>query len=76
MGENGKLAGLLALVLGFVVGYKWPKIKRQIDPIYHRAVKEVRNSTKRGIKEAVKLFTNQSGQTRKRKRPAVAPAAA
>lgn len=76
MGENGKLAGLLALVLGFVVGYKWPKIKRQLDPLYHRALKEVRNSTKRGIKEAVKLFTSRDGRTRRTRRPAVARAAA
>lgn len=76
MGENGKLAGLLALVLGFVVGYKWPKIKRQMAPLYNRAVKEVRNSTKRGIKEAVKLFTSRDGQTRRRRKPAVATAAA
>lgn len=68
--ENGRLGAILAIVFGFLVGYKWPKIKRQINPVYRKAVKQVKKQTRKGIQKTVKLFT---GKTRK---PALAKARA
>lgn len=68
--ENGRLGAILAIVFGFLVGYKWPRIKRQIDPVYKKAVRQVKKQTRKGIKKTVKLFV---GRTRK---PALARARA
>lgn len=65
MGE-GRFAALLAVVCGFVVGYKWPKIKRQLNPTYKRVVRRLTKHAKRGIHDAVHLF---AGRTTTRHRP-------
>ena len=70
MGE-GRFVALLAVVCGFVVGYKWPKIKRQIHPTYKRAVRQLTRHAKRGIQDAVHLF---AGRTTTRHRPRVVSA--
>ena len=65
MGE-GKVAALLAMVCGFIIGYKWPKIKRELTPTYKRTVKQLTKHAKRGIQDAVHLF---AGRTTTRHRP-------
>ena len=75
MFEGGRLGAVVALVLGFVVGYKWPKIRKQIDPWYRKTVKQATKYTKQGIQDAVKLFDGGPTRSRKATRRAATAAA-
>ncbi|MDP8263129.1 MAG: hypothetical protein P9M13_07490 [Candidatus Ancaeobacter aquaticus] len=58
--ENGKMAALLAIVCGFIIGYKWPRIKKEINPYLKKGVKQAKKYTEKGIKSTVKMFTGRN----------------
>jgi len=55
MGE-GKLAAAVTLAIGFLVGYKWPKIRRELMPLYRKGMTRVKRYSRRGIHDAMSLF--------------------
>jgi hypothetical protein len=36
---NGKLGSLIVLVIGFVIGLKWPQIRKHIAPVFEKSKK-------------------------------------
>lgn len=78
--ENGRLAALIALACGFLIGYKWPKIKskimpfykKDIMPLYKRGVKDAEKFARKGIKKTYTFFAGR--QNHKTKQTAAAEA--
>jgi hypothetical protein len=54
--ESGKLITIIALALGFTVGYKWPKIKKQINPM----LKQARKYSNKQVQNVIKVFTGRN----------------
>lgn len=64
MGE-GKLAAAVTLAIGFLVGYKWPKIRRELMPMYRKGMTRLKRYSRRGIHDAMSLFHGRTTGTRK-----------
>ena len=73
MGE-GKLAAVLAVVCGAIIGYKWPKIRKQLTPFYRQGMKRANRYAKRGIQDAVSLFAGRATKVRRSRKRVLAKA--
>lgn len=64
--ENGRLGALIAIVCGFLIGYKWPKLKKQVMPLYKKGKREALKFAKKGIKNTAKMFTGRQSIAKKK----------
>lgn len=59
--ENGRLGALIAIVCGFLVGYKWPKLRKQVMPMYNKGKKQALKFARKSIKKTADMFIGRQG---------------